>query len=262
MTINLASMLLAIDIGNSNITLGIFHGEELRATWRIATDVHRLADEYAVLILNLLPRQGIESSQVKDSIICSVVPPLTVTFEDLCRRYFGSKPLIVEVGIKTGMRILYDNPKEVGADRVADAVAAFRKYGGPVIVVDFGTATVFDAISKEGDYIGGAIAPGVDVAAEALFERASKLPRIELVAPSSAIGKDTVSSMQSGLIFGYVGLIEGLVNRFQRELGGGAKVVGTGGSAGMIAKESSVIDVLDPDLTLVGLRMIHEMNCS
>ncbi|MEE9199765.1 MAG: type III pantothenate kinase, partial [Dehalococcoidia bacterium] len=174
--------------------------------------------------------------------------------------YLGQTPLVVDIGVKTGIRILYENPKEVGADRVADAVAAFHKYGGPVIIVDFGTATVFDAISKDGDYMGGAIAPGVDIAAEALFERASKLPRIELTPPTKAIGKNTVASMQSGLIFGYVGLVEGLVSRFRKELGDGARVVATGGLAAMMAKQTPVLEVVDPDLTLEGLRLIYEMN--
>ncbi|MBI2847271.1 MAG: type III pantothenate kinase [Chloroflexi bacterium] len=253
-------MLLAIDIGNTNVTVGVFKGERLLATWRAASDVHKMPDEYAILLLSLLNRQELDASDIKDGALCSVVPPLTSVFEELFQRYFDINPLVVEAGIRTGLRILSENPREVGADRVVDAVAAFRLYGGPAIVVDFGTATVFDAISKEGDYLGGAIAPGIRIAAEALFERASKLPRIELIKPKSAIGKNTVTSMQSGIVFGYVGLIEGIVARFQSELGEKARVVATGGLASIIAKETRVIDVVDLDLTLVGLRLIHELN--
>ncbi len=255
-------MLLVVDIGNTNITLGIFEDEELKARWRISTDVHKQVDEYAVLLNGMLQNDDLQRSCINESIICSVVPPLTAIFQEFVRQCLGHAPLVVGAGIKTGIRIEYDNPKDVGADRVADAVAAFHKYGGPVIVVDFGTATVFDAISEEGVYLGGAIAPGVNVAVEALFERASKLPRIELVPPSRAIGKNTVASMQSGLIFGYVGLIESLVYRFQKELGNEAKVVATGGLAGLMADQTSVIQKIDPDLTLEGLRLIHEMNRS
>jgi len=253
-------MLLAIDIGNTNIVMGVFEGERLRATWRLATDVHKLADEYAVILLNLLPRDGLALSEIKDVILSSVVPPLVATFEELCRRYVGVEPLVVGSGVKTGVRILTENPREVGADRVVNALAAHRLYGGPVIVIDFGTATTLDAVSEDGDYLGGAIAPGIGIAAEALFERASKLPRVELVRPKNAIGKNTVTSMQSGLIFGYVGLIEGIVARIRDELGGEAKVVATGGLAQTMARETRVIDVVNPDLTMLGLRLIHELN--
>ncbi|MFQ5933878.1 MAG: type III pantothenate kinase [Dehalococcoidia bacterium] len=253
-------MLAAIDIGNTNITLGVFDGETLRARWRIAADVHKQTDEYIVLLNGMLTNRGIDLSSITDSVLCSVVPPLTTVFQELCQSCFGEIPLVVDTGVKTGMKILYENPRDVGADRVADAVAAFHKHGGPVIVVDCGTGTVFDAISKDGDYLGGAIAPGIDIAAEALFERASKLPRIDLTAPDRAIGRNTVSSMQSGLIFGYVSLIEGLVSRFQEELGNGAKVVATGGLAATIAEQTDVFHAVDPDLTLEGLRLIHEMN--
>ncbi len=253
-------MLLAVDIGNTNITFGVFQGEDLRATWRMATDVRRQVDEYAILALNLLGHYQIPVDGINQGIISSVVPPLTATFDEAFRKYFKVHPLIVGTGIKTGMRILYENPREVGADRVAHAVAAYRLYGGPAIIVDFGTATVFDAITAEGDYLGGAIAPGITIAAEALFERASKLPRIEVTRPKQAIGRNTVESMQAGLFFGYVGLIEGLVARFQRELGGGARVIGTGGLARHIAEDTNVIDVVDYDLVLTGLRLLHEMN--
>ena len=253
-------MLLAIDIGNTNITLGVYDGESLVATWRISTDVNKQADEYAVLFNGLLQNRGMRESIITEIVVCSVVPPLTGVFEEFCQSHFGLKPLVVGTGVKTGMRILYENPRDVGADRVADAVAAFQKYGGPVIVVDLGTATVFDAVSKDGEYLGGAIAPGVGVAADALVARASKLTRVELTAPQDAIGRTPSASMQSGLIFGYVGLIEGLVARFKKEMGPGVKVVATGGLAGTMAGETDVLDAVDSDLTLEGLKLIHEMN--
>ncbi|MCK5653730.1 MAG: type III pantothenate kinase [Dehalococcoidia bacterium] len=253
-------MLLAIDIGNTNIAFGVFEAETLRATWNIATDINKTADEYAVLLLNLLPREGLALSDVDHVSIACVVPPLLTVFEELSQRYFKIPPLIVGPGVKTGVSICTDNPREVGADRVANAAAAHHLYGGPLIVIDFGTATTLDALSKEGDYLGGAIAPGIGIAAEALFERASKLPRVELIPPEHAIGKNTVTTMQSGIIFGYVGLIEGLVTRIKQELGGGAYVVATGGLAEVIATETKVIDTVDMHLTLLGLRLIHELN--
>ena len=253
-------MLLAIDIGNTNITLGVYDGDSLVATWRISTDVNKQADEYAVLFNGLLQNRGMQESTITEIVVCSVVPPLTGVFEEFCQSHFGLSPLVVGTGVKTGMRILYENPRDVGADRVADAVAAYQKYGGPVIVVDLGTATVFDAVSKDGEYLGGAIAPGVGVAADALVARASKLTRVELTAPQDAIGRTPSASMQSGLIFGYVGLIEGLVARFKKEMGPGVKVVATGGLAGTMAGETDVLDAVDPDLTLEGLKLIHEMN--
>lgn len=253
-------MLLAIDIGNTNVTLGVFHGERLRATWRLAPDMSRLADEYAVLMLNLLANENLGREDVEAAVISSVVPDLEVTFEDVCRRYFGVRPLLVGTGVKTGLRVLYDSPRDVGADRVADAVAAIKLYGTPLIVVDLGTATVFDAISKDGAYLGGAIAPGLSIAAEALFQRAAKLYRVELARPKTAIGQNTVASVQSGVIYGYVGLVEGIVARFKAELGDEAKVIATGGWAELIAQETSVIDVVDLNLTLTGLRIIYEVN--
>ncbi len=253
-------MLLAIDIGNTNITLGLYDGNSLGATWRISTDADKQADEYTVLFNGLLQTRGMRDSTITQVVICSVVPPLTGVFEEFCLNRFGLKPLVVGMGVKTGMRILYDNPRDVGADRVADAVAAYHRYGGPVIVVDCGTALVFDAVSQDGEYLGGAIAPGLGVAAEALVSKASKLTRVELTAPEGAIGRTPSASMQSGLIYGYVGLIEGLVARFKRELGPGVKVVATGGMAGVLAGETDVLDEVDPDLTLEGLKLIHEMN--
>ena len=253
-------MLLTIDIGNSNINLGVFNGDKLEATWRIATGIHRMPDEYASLMLNLFDRNGLEVSQIKDAVLCSVVPPLVPVFEEVFQRYLGASTLVVEAGVKTGVRISMDNPREVGADRIVNAVAAHQLYGGPVIVIDFGTATTFDVVSEEGDYLGGAIAPGIAIAIEALFARTAVLPRVDLVSPKRAIGRNTVAAMQSGIVFGYVGLIEGIVNRIQQELGAKAIVVATGGYAKLLAQETQVIEVVNSDLTLVGLRLIHEMN--
>ncbi len=253
-------MLLTIDIGNTNVTLGVFDGETLRASWRLASDAARMPDEYAVTLMNLLPQAGVQKSDVTAAVLCSSVPPLVGAFEELCSRYYGITPLVVGAGVKTGIRVLYENPREVGADRVADAAAAFRKYGGPAIIVDCGTATVFDAVTKDGEYLGGAIAPGIQVAHDALVTHTAMLRRIELTGPKTAIGRNTVHSMQSGLIFGYVGLIKELLSRFRAELGGDPKVIGTGGLAGIIQRESAVFDVLEPDLTLEGLRLIYELN--
>jgi type III pantothenate kinase len=253
-------MLLAIDIGNTDTTLGVFQGEELLATWHVATGIHRMADEYAALLLNLLHHQNLRTSDIKESALCSVVPPLVSTFEDLFQRYFHIAPLVVSAGVKTGVRIRMDNPREVGADRIANAAAAHELYGGPIIITDLGTATTFDTVSRVGDYLGGVIAPGVDTAAEALYLRAAMLPRIELVRPKRVIGTNTVSAMQSGLVYGYVGLVEGIVARIQEELGERAKVVATGGYAELIAHETGAFDTVNPNLTLIGLRLIYQMN--
>lgn len=253
-------MLLTVDVGNTNVTLGVFKGQEMKATWRMQTSVHRESDEYAVMLLNLLQLGGIPASAVSNACICSVVPPLTPTMADLCRRYFRSEPLVVEAGVKTGIRIAMDNPKEVGGDRVVNAAAARHLYGGPLIVIDFGTATTFDVVSREGEYVGGAICPGVALGAEALFTRTAQLPRVELVHPKKVIGKGTVTAMQSGILYGYVGLVEGMVSRIQAELGDKAKVVATGGLSSLIARETPVIEIVEPDLTLVGLRIIFELN--
>jgi len=253
-------MLLAIDIGNTDTTLGVFEGEELRATWHMATGIHRMADEYAALLLNLLHHQGLDISEIKEVALCSVVPPLIATFDELCQRYFHLSPLVVGAGVKTGVRIRMDNPREVGADRIANAAAAHHLYGGPVIITDLGTATTFDTVSREGDYLGGAIAPGIGTAAEALFTQAAMLPRVELAHPKHAIGTNTITAMQSGIVFGYVGLIEGIVARIQQELGERAKVVATGGFAELIARETAVIDVVNPNLTMIGLRLIYLLN--
>ena len=253
-------MLLAIDIGNTDTTLGVFDNEELRATWHIATSIHRRTDEYAALILNLLHHQGLDTTDIKEAAICSVVPPLLATFDELFKRYCQISPLVVEAGIKTGVSIRADNPREVGADRIVNAAAVHHLYGGPAIVADFGTATTFDVVSKAGDYLGGAIAPGIVTATESLFMRAAKLPRVELARPKLAIGTNTVAAMQSGIVFGYVGLVEGMVARLKQELGGKTKVIATGGYADLIAKETAVIDVVNPELTLIGLRLIYLMN--
>ncbi len=254
-------MLLAVDIGNTSTTLGVFDGEKLRATWHMATGVHRMSDEYAALLFNLLRQQGLETSDIKAVVLCSVVPPLISTFAELFERYFHISPLVVGAGVKTGVRIRMDNPREVGADRIADAAAAHHLYGGPVIVIDLGTATTFGIISKEGDYIGGIIATGIATAAEALFTRTAQLPRVELSQhPKHVIGTNTVAAIQSGIIYGYASLVEGMLARIQKELGEKAKVVATGGYAELIARETKVIDVVNLDLTLIGLRLVYEMN--
>jgi type III pantothenate kinase len=254
-------VLLAIDVGNTTITIGLFDGERLRTTWRIATDHKRLADEYAVILLGLLAVEGVSAGDVTEAALVSVVPDLEPVFETFCRQRLQVKPLVVGTGTKTGVRILYDSPRDVGADRIADVVAATKLYGPPpLIIVDLGTGLVFDAVSAEGDYLGGAIAPGVGIAAEALYERAAKLYPVEVTRPASAIGKNTVHAIQSGLLFGYVGLIEGMVARFKQELGGPVRVVGTGGWSELFARETDVFDVVDPDLTLQGLRLLYEAN--
>src|SRR4030043_69764 len=211
-------------------------------------------------MLGFFERQGISASQVTDAILCSVVPPLVGVFEEVCRRYLKVLPLVVESGVKTGVKICLDNPKEVGTGRVVNAVAAHQLYGGSVIVIDLGTATTFDAVSEDGDYLGGAIAPGIAIATEALFTRTAALPRVELTHPKRAVGRSTVAAMQSGIVFGYAGLIEGIGTRIQQEVGGKAKVVATGGYAELLARETPVIEVVNPDLTLIGFRPVFEMN--
>jgi type III pantothenate kinase len=253
-------MLLCIDLGNTNITFGLYNHDELLYHWRIKTDHHKMPDEYGILLLSLFAHAGHRPQDVTGICMCSVVPPLTGIFEQTCNLYFGQTPLNIDVGVKTGVKIHYDNPREVGADRVVDAAAVYRLYGGPACVVDFGTATTFDAVSREGDYLGGALAPGIGIAAEALFSRTAKLPRVDLVRPPRAIGSNTVHSMQSGLIFGYVGLVEGMVARFRAELGDDMRVIATGGLAETIARETEVIQAVDPWLTLKGLRIVWELN--
>lgn len=253
-------MLLTIDIGNTNVTLGLHRDQELVAAWRLATVHERMPDEYGLQMLGLLAHAGSGAGDVQGIAMASVVPPLTATFLQSCQKYLGQTPLVVDAGVKTGVRIRYEDPKGVGADRVVDAAAVQHLYGGPACIVDFGTGTTFDAISAEGDYLGGAIAPGIGIAAEALFQRTAKLPRVEIARPPSVIGRNTVHAMQAGLLFGYVGLVEGMVDRFRAELGPRMKVIGTGGLVDLIAAETDVIEILAPWLTLEGLRLIWDMN--
>jgi len=253
-------MLLAIDIGNTNIKIGVFDGDELKATWNVATGIHSTTDEYGGVLLNLMERKKVSPSEITGVALCSVVPPLLPAFVELCTKYLHSEALVVEAGVKTGMHIRLDNPREVGSDRVVDAVAAQHLYGKPLIIVDLGTATTFSVVSQEGDYLGGAIAPGIVIATEALYTRTAALPRIRLNRPEQAIGRNTVTAMQSGIVFGHAGLIEGMIRRIEQELGSKAKVIATGGQAYFLAQEIPAIEIVDPDLTLIGLRLIYEMN--
>lgn len=254
-------MLLVVDVGNTNIVLGVYDDKKLIGHWRISTDRVRTTDEYGVLIMNLFFHdRTVNVSDIDAIIISSVVPPLMPTLERVCLRYFNVKPIIVGPGTKTGMAIKYDNPREVGADRIVNAVAAYDKYGGPIIVIDFGTATTYCAILANGDYIGGAIASGIQISAEALFQRAAKLPRIEVRNPGHVICRNTETSMQSGVLFGYVGQVEGIVARMKAELKADAKVIATGGLAQLINAETDVIDHIEPMLTLEGLRLLYERN--
>jgi len=253
-------MLLTIDIGNTNLTLGLYEGENLKSHWRLSTDHKRMPDEYGLQLLGILQQAGCDPALLEGICLASVVPNLTARVTQACEQYLHLKPLVVDVGIKTGVRILYEDPRAVGADRVADAVAVHRLYGGPACVIDFGTATTFNAINARGEYLGGAITAGVNLAADALFEHAAKLPPVDLARPPSVIGKNTVYAMQSGLLFGYVSMVEGMVSRFRAELGDEMKVIATGGLAKSIALETDTIDIIDPWLTLEGLRLIWEMN--
>jgi type III pantothenate kinase len=253
-------MLLTFDIANTNIKIGMFKDDELRATWRISTGVQRTADEYAVMLLNLLRHEGIDFKDIKEGAMSCVVPPLLTTFNELFLRYFKIKPLIVGPGVKTGVRIRMDYQREVGADLIANAAAALTLYKPPIIVVALGTATAFAIVSRDKEYIGGVVAPGLGISAEALYTRTAALPRVELARPKKAIGTNTQAAMQSGLIFGWAGLIDGIVTRIQEELGEKATVVATGGYAGIIAKETKSIDEVNPNLTLIGIKVIHDMN--
>lgn len=253
-------MLLAFDIGNTTVAIGMFRDSNLVKSWKIKTDRDKTADEYGTVLLNLFQVAGIPPKKAEAAIISSVVPPLTPVVQDVCRSFFGLEALVVGPGLRTGMPILYENPLEVGADRIAAAVAAFEKHGGPAIVVDFGTATTFDAVSAKGEYLGGAIAPGIQISAEALYLKTARLPRIEIRKPKRAVGRTTVTSMQSGLYFGYVGLVTNILEEVRKELGKGGKVIATGGFGGPITPEIPAIDVYEPDLVLEGLRIIFERN--
>jgi type III pantothenate kinase len=256
-------LLLAIDVSNTTIKAGVFRGQELCADWRFATERARLADEYGMLLLSLFRAAGIEPTEVKGVSISCVVPPLKAVFDQLSRRYLQVEPLIVGPQVEMGLRLAIDNPKEVGADRIVNTLATHRLYGGPAIAIAFGTATVFDCISAAGEYLGGAIAPGMVVALESLTRSAAQLYQVELVRPPRAIGKNTVETMQSGMVLGYAGLVEGLVRRLKRELDapdGKVRVIATGGLAEVVAPETPAIDLIDPQLTLKGLRLIYELN--
>jgi type III pantothenate kinase len=259
-------MLLAIDVGNTNIVIGVFRDVdwELLHSWRLATLRERTADELGILVTSLCAHHGIKAADINGIVLASVVPPLTTTIAAMLANYFGQWPLNIEPAVNSGMPILTDNPSEVGADRVVNGIAAFEEYGRakgrPLIVVDFGTATTFDAVSRKGEYLGGVICPGPQISADALFQRAAKLPRIDVRKPERVIGRNTVASMQAGLFWGYVDMVEGLVRRMRAELGDDVVVVATGGLAVLVAPETSVIDHVDPELTLRGLRIVWERN--
>ena len=267
-------MLLTIDIGNTAVTIGVFRdgtddGSEtngaspvarLLTTLRVATDSRRLADEYGILLKSLLEFRGIDTNDISAACICSVVPPLTGMFQDVCRSFFGVAPLLVSTRIDLGMPVRYDNPRDVGADRIVDAVAAVELYGAPAVIVDLGTATVFDAVSREREYLGGAIAPGINLSADALYYNTSQLRRVELVAPEMAVGRSTTTSLQSGIVLGYAGLVSTMVERFKAEIGADAKVVGTGGLVTVISEHVPVFDDINQELTLVGLDIIYRRN--
>jgi len=255
-------MLLAVDIGNTTILLGLYQTENLGPRWRLTSDNERTSDEYGILLIQLLNGAGVRPGEVKNIAIASVVPPLTGTFERACQNYLNVSPLVVDAGTRTGISLRYEDPKQVGADRVVNAAAVRRIHKGPACIVDFGTATIFDAISAEGEYLGGAIAPGIGIASDALFRRAAKLPRVEILRPPSAIGRNTVQSLQSGLLYGYVGLVEGMVARFRAELGPAMKTIGTGTLVELIAKETRSIDIVEPWLSLQGLKIIFDLNRS
>ena len=253
-------MLIAIDIGNTNITIGLFLDSDLISTWRFSTDSRKTSDEYGLLLQQVMSSNNLYADEIDSAAICSVVPPLTPTFELLCQRYLKVQPLTVMAETKTGIKILYDSPRDVGADRIVDAAAALHIYGGPCIVVDLGTATVFDAVNEHGEYLGGAIAPGMTVSADSLYRATSQLRRVELNAPEKVIGTNTTHSIQSGLVFGYSELIKGMIVRFKKEIGTNATVIATGGQADIVKDQVGEFNHIDPDLTLKGLCIVHSLN--
>lgn len=259
----MTTLLLVIDVGNTNIVFGIFKGKELMYDWRISTEKDRTSDEYGLLFEQILKYHGLNPGEISDVIISSVVPPLMHTLPAMCIKYFNMEPIVVGPGVKTGMDIRYDNPKEVGADRIVNGVAGYEKYGGPLIIVDFGTAITFDAISKEGDYLGGVITPGIKISSEALFLRTAKLPKVEIDKPDNIIGKNTVNSIQSGIVYGYIGLVDYIIEKMMDEMyedGSEVNVIATGGFSTLISSESKYIKNIDKLLTLDGLRIIYERN--
>ena len=254
-------MILTLDIGNTNIKTALFEGLEMIDYWRISTNRNMSSDEYGILLMNLFAHKGMKPGQVDGIMMSSVVPSINFTIEHMCRNYFGRNPLTVAPGVKTGINIKYENPRELGSDRIANAVAAYELYGGPCITIDFGTATSFGVISAKGEFVGGAICPGLKLAAEALTERAAKLPRFELMKPENVIGRNTITNMQSGIVFGYIGQVSYLIGRMKKELNAPeAKVIATGGLATLVAEETGCIDVLDGLLTLKGLSLIYDKN--
>ncbi|KWW12437.1 MULTISPECIES: type III pantothenate kinase [Bacillaceae] len=253
-------MIFVLDVGNTNIVLGVYDEDILKYHWRIETSRHKTEDEYGMVIKSLLQHEGLSFDQFDGIIISSVVPPIMFALERMCKKYFGIKPLIVGPGIKTGLNIKYENPREVGADRIVNAVAGIQEYGSPLIIVDFGTATTYCYINEDKQYMGGAIAPGINISTEALYSKAAKLPRIEISRPDGIIGKNTVSAMQAGILYGYVGQVEGIVNRIKEQSNLEPTVIATGGLATLIANESTVIDVVEPFLTLKGLQLIYKRN--
>lgn len=253
-------MILVFDVGNTNTVVGVYNGKKLLTHWRIRTDTLRTCDEYGMILHDLFTYNKLDKEKIKGVIISSVVPSLMLEIESMSQKYFSCKPIVVGPGTKTGLAIKYENPREVGADRVVNAVAAYHKYSGPLIIIDFGTATTFCVVNEKGEYMGGAIAPGVRISTEALVSRAAKLPRVELVKPKSLIGKNTVASMQAGIMYGFVGQVEGIINRMKKEIDCNPAVVATGGLASVIAAETDVIEIVDDFLTLDGLRIIYELN--